>query len=105
MEGVLNIYQYLSATRPKTFGVLTLIGVLIVLSKVLKYLRAFYKVALRPRKNLIKRYGENTWVLVTGSSDGNVQAMQVLASSSLYLLPRGDSTSFLLPELNPNSRK
>lgn len=75
MEGALNIYQYLSATRPKTFGVLTLIGALLVLSKVLRYLRALYKVALRPRKNLAKRYGHNTWVLVTGSSDGNVYAM------------------------------
>lgn len=72
MDGALNIYQYLSAVRPKTFALLSLIGLLVVLTKVFRRLRAFYKVFIRPKKNLLKRYGEGSWVLVTGSSDGTL---------------------------------
>ena len=30
----------------------------------------FFKKFVRPKKNLLKRYGEKTWALVTGASDG-----------------------------------
>lgn len=37
----------------------------------LKYIFGFiYRKHIRPRKNFIERYGKNTWVLVTGASDG-----------------------------------
>lgn len=70
MDSLLNIYQYLAATRPKTFGLLSLIGVLVVLSKFYRVLKQIYKNFLRPSRNLSKRYGAKSWVLVTGSSDG-----------------------------------
>jgi len=70
MDGIMNIYQYLSDTRPKTFQVLTLIGFLVVLSKVYRLLKNIYKNLLRPQRKHLKRYGANSWVLVTGSSDG-----------------------------------
>jgi 17beta-estradiol 17-dehydrogenase / very-long-chain 3-oxoacyl-CoA reductase len=60
----------LAAVKPKTFGILSLIGALVIIAKIFKVLKAFYKNVIRPKKNLLKRYGKNSWVLVTGSSDG-----------------------------------
>jgi uncharacterized membrane protein HdeD (DUF308 family) len=50
---------------PKTTTVFQLIGVLIIIKKIFSILKL-----LRKRKNLKKRYGENSWVFITGSSDG-----------------------------------
>ncbi len=47
-----------------------IIGILYVAKKIIKGLIGFYKAFLRKRKNLIKRYGKNSWALVTGASDG-----------------------------------
>ena len=100
MEGALNIYQYLSATKPKTFALLSLIGLLLILNKIFKRLRSFYRIFLRPRRNLLKRYGEGSWVLVTGSSDGSCFLMKVLVNNLLCPLLNEDSMSFCLPEQN-----
>ena len=45
-------------------------GSLYLALKAKNILSFFYKKFVRPRKNLIKRYGEKSWALVTGASDG-----------------------------------
>ena len=53
------------------FGTLfQVIGILVVARKIIKGLLGVYRAFLRKRRNLIKRYGKNTWALVTGASDG-----------------------------------
>jgi len=53
------------------FGTLfQVIGILFVARKIIKGLLGLYRAFLRKRKDLIKRYGKNTWALVTGASDG-----------------------------------
>lgn len=46
------------------------LGGLWVLFKILSILGSFYRVCLRPRRKLLKRYGEGSYALVTGASDG-----------------------------------
>jgi 17beta-estradiol 17-dehydrogenase / very-long-chain 3-oxoacyl-CoA reductase len=36
----------------------------------LRNLIRLYKLTLRPKKNLKLEYGENSWALITGASDG-----------------------------------
>lgn len=64
------ILSALSAIYPKSTNVLKIIGTIVVLKKVLSVLCSLYKTWLRPKKNLIKRYGAKSWALVTGSSEG-----------------------------------
>jgi len=53
------------------FGTLfKIIGMLLVARKIAGGLIGIYKAFLRRRKNLVQRYGKNTWALVTGASDG-----------------------------------
>lgn len=47
-----------------------IIGLLWAAKKSISLLRALYRVAIRPRKNFIKRYGPGSWAFVTGASDG-----------------------------------
>jgi hypothetical protein len=54
---------------PKTTTVFQLIGALIIIKKLFSIFSKILKL-LRKRKNLKKRYGENSWVFITGSSDG-----------------------------------
>jgi len=67
INGILSV---VSALYPKSTNVLKIIGALLVLEKVLSVLVSIYKTCLRPRKNLLKRYGAGSWALVTGSSEG-----------------------------------
>lgn len=56
--------------NPTVKTVFYVIGILWVSGKLLKILKAFYNVAIRPRKNFVRRYGANSYVMVTGASDG-----------------------------------
>jgi 17beta-estradiol 17-dehydrogenase / very-long-chain 3-oxoacyl-CoA reductase len=43
---------------------------LIVASKAIKTIMFVYKNILRKRRDLLARYGDASWVFITGSSDG-----------------------------------
>jgi 17beta-estradiol 17-dehydrogenase / very-long-chain 3-oxoacyl-CoA reductase len=65
-----TILSVLSALYPKTSNTLKVLGLLFLAKKIIRLLYDIYRVALRPRRNFQKRYGRNTWALVTGSSEG-----------------------------------
>ena len=65
-----HILSALSTLYPKTSNTLKILGLLLLAKKILTLLYSIYRVTLRPRKNFQKRYGRNTWALITGSSDG-----------------------------------
>lgn len=65
-----NIYIQLLQSYPKLLTACSVIGALMVLSRVLKVIAFIYKNFIRRRRDLLKRYGENSWVFITGSSDG-----------------------------------
>jgi 17beta-estradiol 17-dehydrogenase / very-long-chain 3-oxoacyl-CoA reductase len=64
------LLQLLQAFYPKTSNALKIIGFIVVAQKFIKLLLVAYRNILRRKKNLIKRYGNKTWALITGSSDG-----------------------------------
>lgn len=64
------VLSALSAIYPKTSNALKVIGLLFVAKKALSLLISLYKLLLRRRINFQKRYGRNSWALITGSSDG-----------------------------------
>lgn len=64
------ILSAFSALYPTSANILKVIGLLLIFKKVISLLISLYKTALRPSKDLGKRYGRNTWALVTGSSEG-----------------------------------
>jgi len=70
LDKVNLVLSALSALYPKTSNLLKIIGALLILKKLINVLAFIYRNALRPRRNLKKRYGEGSWALVTGSSDG-----------------------------------
>lgn len=47
-----------------------IIGILWAAKKSLALIKAIYRAFLRPKKNLIQRYGQGSWAFVTGASDG-----------------------------------
>lgn len=65
----MNFIDGLQEAFPKTTTILTLIGFLIVLRKIINILKKV-GILLRKRKNLKQRYGENSWAFLTGSSEG-----------------------------------
>lgn len=91
---------------PTTSKILTIIGGLIILKKVLQLLSSIYKTIFRRRHNFLKRYGEKSWVLITGSSEGtNIIITQELEGLLHRHLPVKDSTSSFQLAQNPNSKK
>ena len=64
------ILTVLSQFYPKTTNYLKLLGAILVLKKIVNILISIYKTLLRPRKDLLRRYGSGSWALVTGSSEG-----------------------------------
>ncbi len=46
-----------------------IIGALTLRTAIMNLLRAIYY-QIRPRSNLLKKYGEGSWAVVTGASDG-----------------------------------
>lgn len=70
IQKVHMILSALSAFYPKTTNVLKIIGFLLLVKKVASILTSIYKTCLRSRRNFKKIYGQGSWALVTGSSDG-----------------------------------
>lgn len=64
------ILNVLSALYPKTTNALKVFGAIVVLKKIVTVLTSLCRCLLRRPKNLIKRYGEGSWVFITGSSEG-----------------------------------
>jgi 17beta-estradiol 17-dehydrogenase / very-long-chain 3-oxoacyl-CoA reductase len=64
------ILSVLPAVYPRTSKGLILIGLAVLLRKIVRLMRWIYVTFLRKRRNLSKRYGANSWALITGSSDG-----------------------------------
>ena len=55
---------------PKTTKALTILGLILLIQKIITIIKSIYKNVLRGRKDLKRRYGANSWALITGSSDG-----------------------------------
>ena len=70
LQRINMILSALSAMHPTPTNALKVIGLLLVLRKILSLLGSIYRNLLRPRKNLLRRYGRSSWALVTGSSEG-----------------------------------
>ena len=51
------------------FTSLAAIGSLFLMAKTYKFFHSIYPLMM-PKRNLIKKYGKNSWVAITGSSDG-----------------------------------
>jgi hypothetical protein len=51
------ILNVLSAIYPKTANTMKIIGAIYILKKIVGLLNTIYRHLLRPKKNLIKRYG------------------------------------------------
>ncbi len=66
----LNILNVLPAVYPKTSKTLTVIGLLVLIRKIVRFVRCIYAATLRRRRDFAKRYGANSWALITGSSEG-----------------------------------
>mmetsp|Transcript_12332 Transcript_12332/g.10634 ORF Transcript_12332/g.10634 Transcript_12332/m.10634 type:complete len:277 (+) Transcript_12332:54-884(+) len=47
-----------------------IIGLLWTAKKAFTLIRGIYRGFIRPRKNLLKKYGQGSWAFVTGASDG-----------------------------------
>lgn len=67
----MNFTDGVRSVCPKSFAVLEIIGALIILRKIITLFSRIYKL-LRKRKDLKKRYGNNSWAFITGSSEGNL---------------------------------
>jgi hypothetical protein len=66
----MELSQPLSSSYPTPFIVLEIIGALFVLKYLFSLLHKI-SILFRRRLNLKKRYGEKSWVLITGSSEGH----------------------------------
>lgn len=64
------ILNVLPAIYPKTSKGLMIVGLVVILRKIVNILRSMYVAFLRKRRDFKKRYGANSWALITGSSDG-----------------------------------
>lgn len=70
MNNIEMLYVRLLQSYPKLVSLCSLLGLFIVCSRALKTLFFIYKNFLRRGRNLTARYGDKSWVLITGSSDG-----------------------------------
>lgn len=71
----MNFVEGIRSACPKTTMTLQIIGALIILRKLFTLLSRIYQL-IRKRKNLTQRYGRNSWVFITGSSEGNAHIKQ-----------------------------
>ena len=71
----MNFIDAMREVCPKTTVVIEIMGALILLRKIFTFISRIYKLMLRKRKNLKKRYGANSWAFITGSSDGIGKAL------------------------------
>lgn len=82
LSSLQNIYS--STPFPPLF--LSFIGISYISFKFFSFFNFFYKKFLRSKKNLVQTYGENTWALITGASDGIGQAFcEELAQSGFNI--------------------
>lgn len=70
IEKINLILSVLPSLYPKTSKTLMIVGFMVLLRKIVRLMRWIYVAFLRRRRNLIQRYGANSWALITGSSDG-----------------------------------
>lgn len=105
MDQIQNIYIQLLQKYPKLLTLCSLLGALLVLSKLLKTLRFVYRNFIRPRRNLLQRYGEKSWAFITGSSDGSADLIQESEGRSPMLSPSVASTSSSAHAQNQSSSK
>lgn len=71
---ILSKLQSIYSSTPLPTLFLSLIGLSYISFVFFSSLNFLYKKFLRSRKNLIQTYGNNTWALITGASDGIGQA-------------------------------
>ena len=65
----------------------------LALSPALSFLGGIYRHFLRPRLNFKTRYGENTWAMITGSTDGiGLAFAEELAKEGFNLILIGRSS-------------
>lgn len=81
-----------SLKDPKTaaLAVLATLGVVSLLKSTKSVLSNAYRLFLKPFPNLSKNYGKNTWVFITGGSNGLGQAYsRILASKGFNCIITG----------------
>ena len=61
--------EYLSA-YPKITKSITILGALVIISKILSLSTSYYKGLLRPIKSLTQLYGPRSWIIITGATNG-----------------------------------
>lgn len=92
IEKLKLISSVLPAVYPKTSKGLMLVGLAVLLRKIVRVVRWIYVTFLRKRRNLSKRYGANSWALITGSSDGIGKGIATsLASQGFNIILTGRS--------------
>lgn len=64
------ILGVLPSIYPKTTKTLIIIGFIVVLRGVMRAIASLHSTISRRRVDFKRRYGRNSWALVTGSSDG-----------------------------------
>jgi|LakMenE18May11ns_1017448.scaffolds.fasta_scaffold9318157_1 shikimate 5-dehydrogenase len=64
------ILGVLPSIYPKTTKTLIIIGFIVVLRGVMRAIASLHSAISRRRVDFKRRYGRNSWALVTGSSDG-----------------------------------
>lgn len=75
IEKINTILSVISALYPKTTNALKVIALLSILKQCISVLVSIYRRLIRPKKNLIARYGRDSWAFVTGSSEGIGKAL------------------------------
>ena len=65
MDLIEGVYQ----SFPLMTLLITLIGLIVVIRMIFKIFKNLYPL-VRKRNDLSERYGNGSWVLITGSSDG-----------------------------------
>jgi 17beta-estradiol 17-dehydrogenase / very-long-chain 3-oxoacyl-CoA reductase len=86
----------LSGLYPKTANVLMIIGFLLLAKKALSLLCSLYRQFLRRRCNFQKRYGRNSWALITGSSDGIGKGIAIALAKQGFNIILSARTEFKL---------
>lgn len=67
---MLRIQNWLIDTAPTAYYLIAALGSLYILNCLFIVLRGALRLLLHRKLNLVQRYGEKSWALVTGSSDG-----------------------------------
>jgi hypothetical protein len=79
---MLAIQEYLISSVPILYYGITALGATFVFFRLFIFLRGFLRIFFRKKQNYIKVYGEKSWVLVTGSSQGTFELKKGLEKNS-----------------------